>query len=65
MTRQGQEVWLDRLAACHDNLRGALEWLLTRLGFHETARAERTILVGDEWCDSVYLALPRPAPATG
>ncbi len=35
--------------------------LLDCLGFHETGRAERTWLVGDEWCDSVYLALPRPA----
>jgi RimJ/RimL family protein N-acetyltransferase len=34
--------------------------LLTRLGFHETGRAERTIRVGDEWCDSVYLSLSRP-----
>jgi RimJ/RimL family protein N-acetyltransferase len=35
--------------------------LLARLGFRETHRAARTWLVGDEWCDSVYLALPRPA----
>lgn len=35
--------------------------LLTRLGFHETGRAERTFQLGDEWCDSVYLALKRPA----
>jgi RimJ/RimL family protein N-acetyltransferase len=34
--------------------------LLTRLGFQETHRTARTWLVGDEWCDSVYLALPRP-----
>lgn len=34
--------------------------LLARLGFHETGRAERTLLWGEEWCDSVYLALPRP-----
>lgn len=33
--------------------------LLGRLGFHETARVERTMQWGDEWCDSVYLALPR------
>ena len=31
--------------------------LLSRLGFRETGRKERTWLVGDEWCDSVYLAL--------
>lgn len=35
--------------------------LLARLGFVETHRAKRTWLVGEEWCDSVYLALPRPA----
>jgi RimJ/RimL family protein N-acetyltransferase len=34
--------------------------LLARLGFAETHRARRTWLVGEEWCDSVYLALPRP-----
>jgi RimJ/RimL family protein N-acetyltransferase len=33
--------------------------LLARLGFHETHRAERTLLWRDEWCDSVYLARPR------
>ncbi len=31
--------------------------LLHRLGFRETGRAERTWLVGESWCDSVYLAL--------
>ena len=31
--------------------------LLSRLGFRETGRKERTWLVGDQWCDSVYLAL--------
>jgi len=33
--------------------------LLTRFGFHETHRAERTLLWRDEWCDSVYFALDR------
>jgi ribosomal-protein-alanine N-acetyltransferase len=33
--------------------------LLTRLGFHETHRAERTLEVNGEWCDSAYYALPR------
>lgn len=32
--------------------------LLAKLGFHETHRAERTLLWRDEWCDSVYLARP-------
>jgi [ribosomal protein S5]-alanine N-acetyltransferase len=31
--------------------------LLASLGFAETGRAKRTLLVGDEWCDSVYLRL--------
>jgi RimJ/RimL family protein N-acetyltransferase len=35
--------------------------LLGRLGFVETRRASRTWLVGEEWCDSVYLSRPRPA----
>jgi RimJ/RimL family protein N-acetyltransferase len=34
--------------------------LLARLGFRETGRAARTMKWRDEWCDSVYLALPRP-----
>ena len=29
--------------------------LLTRLGFRETGRKERTWSVGGKWCDSVYL----------
>ena len=33
--------------------------LLTRLGFVETGRAVRTMQVGEEWCDSVYLARHR------
>jgi ribosomal-protein-alanine N-acetyltransferase len=34
--------------------------VLARLGFSETGRAEGTFLLGDEWCDSVYLSLQRP-----
>lgn len=34
--------------------------LLTRLGFGETKRATRTLKVGDEWVDSVYLELKAP-----
>lgn len=37
--------------------------VLAKLGFVETGRAQRTFLLGDEWCDSIYLALPRPATA--
>ena len=36
--------------------------VLTRLGFVETGRAERTFLVGDTWCDSIYLSMARPRP---
>jgi RimJ/RimL family protein N-acetyltransferase len=35
--------------------------VLAKLGFVETGRAERTFLLGDEWCDSIYLSLPRPS----
>lgn len=38
--------------------------LLAKLGFVETHRAERTVQVGDEWCDSVYLSLRRPVAHT-
>jgi RimJ/RimL family protein N-acetyltransferase len=34
--------------------------LLTRLGFKETGRTERTLKVGEEWVDSVYLELKAP-----
>lgn len=33
--------------------------LLARLGFIETRREKATMLVGEEWCDSVYLELRR------
>ena len=36
----------------------SLAWL-NKLGFVETGRAERTIKIGGEWCDSVYLRLRR------
>lgn len=34
--------------------------LLEGLGFRETGRAKRTWLIEQRWCDSIYLALPRP-----
>lgn len=34
--------------------------VLQKLGFRETHRAERTMQWRDEWCDSIYFALPRP-----
>jgi RimJ/RimL family protein N-acetyltransferase len=39
--------------------------LLARLGFKETGRKQRTWLVGEKWCDSVYLRLDRPSWQTG
>ncbi len=33
--------------------------LLRNLGFTETHRAARTIQIAGQWCDSVYLTLPR------
>jgi len=35
--------------------------LLTRLGFRITGYARDTFKIGDEWSDSIYFALPRPA----
>ena len=37
---------------------GALK-VLDHLGFRETGRAQNTFLLGDEWCHSIYLTLPR------
>ena len=51
---------IDRLVADVDPRNVASRAILARLGFRETGRASRTIQVGDEWCDSVYLELPRP-----
>jgi ribosomal-protein-alanine N-acetyltransferase len=33
--------------------------VLKKLGFNETGRAEKNILIGETWCDSVYLSLER------
>ncbi len=52
---------IDKLVADVDPRNRASLGLLARLGFTETHRAKGTWLVGDELCDSVYLALPRPA----
>ena len=52
---------IDRLEADVDPRNDASLKLLARLGFREVGRAARTILVGDEWCDSVYLELSRQA----
>jgi RimJ/RimL family protein N-acetyltransferase len=51
---------VDRLEADVDPRNAAALRLLARFGFYEVGRAERTVKLGDEWCDSVYLELPRP-----
>ncbi|MCF1709823.1 GNAT family N-acetyltransferase [Tabrizicola sp. J26] len=51
---------IPRLVAEADPRNAASIGLLTRLGFVETHRAERTMQWRDEWCDSVYFALDRP-----
>jgi RimJ/RimL family protein N-acetyltransferase len=61
---------VDELVADVDPRNHASLKLLAKLGFIETRRATATILVGEEWCDSVYLALARgdqrtPSPSNG
>ena len=67
--REAMEAVIAHIFATHDVARliadvdprnQASLGLLTRLGFTETHRAKGTWQVGDELCDSVYLALPRP-----
>jgi RimJ/RimL family protein N-acetyltransferase len=50
---------IDAVTADVDPRNTASLGLLKKLGFVETGRAERTFLIGEEWCDSIYLALPR------
>lgn len=52
---------IDAITAEADPRNAASLRLLAGLGFVETHRAERTLKWGEEWCDSVYLALPRGA----
>lgn len=54
---------LPRLTAEADPRNIASLTLLMNLGFIETHRAKNTLKWGDEWCDSVYLALTNPALA--
>lgn len=51
---------VDKLIADVDPRNRASLGLLKRLGFQETHRAKATWTIGDQVCDSVYLALPRP-----
>ncbi|MDT8855806.1 GNAT family N-acetyltransferase [Paracoccaceae bacterium Fryx2] len=69
ITRLFATTTLPRLTAEADQRNAASLGLLGALGFHETGRAANTLLWGDEWCDSVYLALERghwpPPPGAG
>lgn len=51
---------IDAIEADVDPRNAASLAVMKRLGFTEVRRAKRTWLAGDEWCDSVYLALARP-----
>jgi RimJ/RimL family protein N-acetyltransferase len=51
---------IDKLTADVDPRNRASLGLLKRLGFRETGRAKGTWTIGEEACDSVYLALVRP-----
>lgn len=68
LAREAMVAVIDHLFATHDipdlvaeadPRNTASLKLLARLGFVETGRAERTMQWREEWCDSVYLALPR------
>ncbi|MBD3665480.1 GNAT family N-acetyltransferase [Sulfitobacter aestuariivivens] len=54
------DLGLARIIADVDPRNAASIGLLTKMGFAETGRASATIRLGDEWCDSIYFALPRP-----
>ena len=51
---------VDQLTADVDPRNTASLRVLGKLGFTVTGTARHTFLLGDEWCDSVYLSLPRP-----
>ena len=51
---------MDGLTADVDPRNAASLKVLAKAGFVEIGRAQRTFLLGDEWCDSIYLALRRP-----
>jgi RimJ/RimL family protein N-acetyltransferase len=50
---------LPQLTADADPRNEASLRLLTKVGFQETGRAERTFFTHGEWTDSVYLTCPR------
>lgn len=50
----------DQLLADVDPRNLASLRVLEKLGFARTGEAKNTFLLGDEWCDSIYLGLARP-----
>lgn len=48
---------IERITADVDPRNTASLRLLHKLGFIKTGEARRTFLLGDEWCDSIYLSL--------
>lgn len=50
----------DQLLADVDPRNVASLRVLEKLGFAKTGEAKNTFLLGDEWCDSIYLALASP-----
>lgn len=56
---------IDALTADVDPRNAASLRLLGKLGFMETGRKAATWLIGDEWCDSVYLELRRDGSMRG
>lgn len=50
----------DQLLADVDPRNLASLRVLEKLGFARTGEARNTFLLGDEWCDSIYLTLARP-----
>lgn len=57
ITRAFDHHRLASIEADVDPRNGASLRLLARLGFREVRRASRTWLIGNQWCDSVYLTL--------
>ena len=54
----------DHLTADVDPANAASLAVLAKAGFRETGRAARTLRIGDDWFDSVYLRLDRPWAAS-
>ena len=63
IARAFQRSAMDAINADVDPRNQASLGLLGKLGFVETGRKQATWLIGDEWCDSVYLELRRAGMA--